>query len=469
MIKLLLCFSVVATTVRANIKKCEEVIEPRGTINAVFKHKLNKEGYDWLDERFVGLVPRKHNCSDNPNWCFSAEVNQESNNYTTERFEPDTLCGIVVEKNPDLICRLSHDYAHVFPVQNNFCDLSDLEYMFNRIIRREDRRPVYLSNYNYIYTKIGLPFMKLYGNDNKYRGEIGLDVDRKKIVFFGSDKPFSSNPAEEFLSIRISNQKGQAIRDVEINGKDSMVGVMKKYNLGHSIPYEYDYIIEVTAKKTRTFSVGVDDIGGRKDSFEKVISNSLSFVLLDDDVVSYSWYKQNYLNLLLELQRNFDQWNQDLIRERNEIHISSTPEQKIKWIREKRRDLRTMTHQLNQDIAFIKGRETSRKMQIEIQNLGRKINKRFKKVERAIQIVQDRVEKLELKIENLSSKVGSISSKVESFISKVDELKAAEPEKILCSEIFGLASPMYALVPGAGTVASTVMGVVAATCTIAGV
>lgn len=98
----------------------------------------------------------------------------------------------------------------------------------------------------------GLGQKDLAGNV-EYKSEIGIDNINKKILFSGNNVKFHlyydghklDSKATLYKKITIKDGQSKVIKEIIINGMDSMEDIIKKYNLQDGIQFKDNYTIDV--------------------------------------------------------------------------------------------------------------------------------------------------------------------------------------------------------------------------------
>ena len=136
-------------------------------------------------------------------------------------------------------------------------------------IRNDFTKYNHLQQNNNINTNgIYIKKIKLWGlgqtglsGDTEYKGEIGIDLVNKKIIFLGNNIPVHvyydgkklDSKRKLYKMVTIKNDKNKIIKQIAINGTDSMQSIIKKYKLQNGITYKENYSITVwSAEPNRT-------------------------------------------------------------------------------------------------------------------------------------------------------------------------------------------------------------------------
>lgn len=284
--------------------------------------------------------------------------------------------------------------------------------------------------------KIGLPIIKLLGFNDVYKAEIGLNVDLQKIVFFGTDQPFHTEfNADTYCKIIIKNQEDDEIKSLVIDAKSDMQRVLRENSItgkDAGIPYEYGYIIEVQAKEpNRAFwrSTSSDS------SYKRFESINEKFVVIDDDIVTYESYVRDHHALLVEWQKNYDEWKQEMVRQTTELKPTLNNDQRLAWENDKISQLNDKLHSLRQDMHIIKNSREINKLKMQVRKLESRINAKFAELER--------------RFDELKNQIASASGSS-------------------CSSGFDSVSSVFSLIPGFGTILSALSDIASASCLIRG-
>ncbi len=284
--------------------------------------------------------------------------------------------------------------------------------------------------------------IKFLGLSDNYKGEIGLDTDSKKILFFGNDNQFHSyfngtgiNKAKIYNKIIIKNENNKVIKEIIINGTDSMQDIVNKYNLQNGINYDYGYNIEIWSAEPKRTHFILDD---RNDYFYFVVDNPRlqKFIIINDKLLQFDFYQKQYFGLLLEWQENFKTWKNELNRQIKEDVPSFSIEQKRTWKGDKYNQLIDKIHSWKQDFKIIENSEN--------------------------------INKIKHRITKLQDDINVLKNKIDELYNKVEEIKNSSNSKLTtCSNTFGLISPIASLYPLYGTAVSAITGIISASCTIA--
>lgn len=284
--------------------------------------------------------------------------------------------------------------------------------------------------------KIGLPIIKLLGFYDVYKAEIGLNVDLQKIVFFGTDQPFHTQFYDDtYCKIIIKNQENVEIKSLVIDAKSDMQRVLLENSItgkDAGIPYEYGYIIEVQAKEpNRAFwrSTSSDS------SYKRFESINETFVVIDDDIVTYESYAEEHNALLVKWKENFDEWKQEMVRQMIELKPTLNYDQSLAWENDKISQVKDKIHVLQQDTHIIKNSLEINKLKMHVRKLASRIDAKFAK--------------LEARFDDLQNQIASASGSS-------------------CSSSFDTVSNVFSLVPGYGRIVSALSDIAAASCLIRG-
>ncbi|KAJ8665054.1 hypothetical protein QAD02_006716 [Eretmocerus hayati] len=283
------------------------------------------------------------------------------------------------------------------------------------------------------------------------------------VFFFApySQPLISRSATYEIFHIKILDQESKMVRDISMRGSDSMNDLRSKYNL-ETVHFEYGYMIEISSRDpSGVLSVTTQNsrlaqqvaqntlinqkreipefLGNiRANTFVHKTSSPQKFIVIDGQFILYEIYVRQNLKLLLEWQRNFNKWRNELARQISIDLPGYSAQQKFTWVKNKQHELNVLIHSLNADIEIIQNSENIHKMQIKVRRLEKTIRDKFT---------------------DLAEEISKLKTKVEEL----------DPGDEACSKVGGVISPISSLIPGAGTIASAVTGVIAATCTIAGV
>lgn len=136
--------------------------------------------------------------------------------------------------------------------------------------------------------------MSFYG-ENYHRGDINLNQATRKITFFGLTWAVSCGYiGQMYYKITIKDKRSEIVKQIIINGNDSMAGAICKNNLGDGIHYEQGYVIEVETAEVNRLKVRMN----RSDTYTRVNNTTMKFLIIDDQIMSFDFYKQNYLRVV---------------------------------------------------------------------------------------------------------------------------------------------------------------------------
>lgn len=277
--------------------------------------------------------------------------------------------------------------------------------------------------------------MKFIGLGDGYRGEIGLHLTERKIVFLGNDKPFHVYFESTYLEIIIKNQKGEVIKDIVINGTNSMFNVITHYELNKGIDYEYGYVIEMKMlEASRTYFI-MNENNNYTNYPNEASTTIKTFKIINDKLLSYDFYEQKYLRLLLEWKNNFKQWDEEMRRQIKDYVPKLNEEEKLVWKCNNNNQLLDKLHSLHQDIQIIANGEEIQELRIKVTRLQKDLDDKLSDLYRMINNIKGPI----------SGHSGSIS----------------------CARMFALVTPIFSVIPGAGTIAAAITGVISAGCAIA--
>lgn len=284
------------------------------------------------------------------------------------------------------------------------------------------------------------PIVKFLGLADEYKGELGLHVPNRKIVFFGNDDPFhvyfdGITRNLTYLEIVVKNQRHEILKDIFINGTTSMLDVITNYNVNKGIDYEYGYVIEIKMIESyRTHFI----INGNTNYIYYDIGRApgytfenKTFKIINDQLLSYEFYEQKYLRLLVEWKAMFSEWDKEMKRQMKDYVPQLNAEEKNVWKNEKRHQLLDKLHALHQDVHIISNGEEIQELRKKITRLERHINDEFNKLYGMLNEVK----------------------------------KMLDGPTNGCSTGIGLISPI-GLIPGVGMVLSAVTGIISAVCAI---
>lgn len=294
----------------------------------------------------------------------------------------------------------------------------------------------------HFFFKLGTPLMKLFGISGRqshhaeYKGEIGLYVANRTIIFFGNSSPFNTRN----ITFTVKDQKGDVIKDIRIRGQDSILDVMDFYQLGNGIDYEYGYVIELTRHDPSLTHLLIN---GNSD-YTTLSERKQTFKIINDTLLSFEFYEQKYLHLYLEWKNNFQRWYDNLIDQSKNYVPKLDADAKRAWQADKYDALLEKIHNMKQNIVIIQNTEEIAELRIKVAKLDAKID-----VE--IAAVQDHVKELQDKIGNI-----------------LDGLKKKNGD-VSCSAVTALVAVPLAIIPGAGILLGSFASIVSAACAIAGV
>lgn len=394
----------------------------------------NNHGYDYSEDNsivrqpFVGFITRMRLSDRCPDECYSSKLDDR---FHYSRREVERL---VNHRNPDLLPFNSFESQLKNPYLMHEGSTAKFEplHVMNLVVCSEEN-----NKKTDVYFKYGKSIIEFFGSDGIYRGEVGLDAD--KIVFFGNEDTYPQFGT--YFTLKIYNQEGEQLQSIAFNyGRGVINELQTSDSLRDGIPYEYGYVLEIISCQKVLVRVDDDDNNGTSTQLvsihgPKEFGCGHKFILLDDKFLSYKFYEQKYLNLLLEWETNFSDWTKEMRKQRANFPTFSAHEKET-WVANKRFDLKGYIHSLRQDLQIIKNSENIHKLQIKVHRLEKKIDDKFAELERRIDGIQQQID---------------------------------DPEANQCANISGFISPISSLIPGAGTIFSALTGVVAASCTLAGI
>ncbi|WP_425378974.1 putative mucin/carbohydrate-binding domain-containing protein [Spiroplasma endosymbiont of Polydrusus pterygomalis] len=408
--------------------------------NSVNKNIINMQ---WLisGPDYFFLISRE-------NWIKTRELHKRKNNF--ESFKQEFIDDILYSgfwKDYRLDSRNSKHLNRISKsILSNFSYL-DEKYMSSRVncgfdlliwddsSLRKDAFKFQCSN-DYSWYKEKIKFNEL--GDN-YKGEIGLDIDSKKILFFGNDIPFHNYfNSELYNQIIIKDQNNNIIKDIKIMGNDSMQDIInKKYNIENGVNYDYGYIIELwSAEPKRTLFVM-----NNNDTYSHFVDSKSrldKFIIINDKLLEFDFYKKEHFSLMLEWEENFNIWKNELNRQIKEDVPSFTEEQKRTWKGDKYNQLKDKIHSLKQDLKIIENSENINKLKHKITKLQKDIND------------------LKQQISELNQKIDKIRNDLE-----------GNQDLETCTKVGSIISVTTGWIPVIGTLISTISGTVSAICDIA--
>ncbi|XP_037035946.1 uncharacterized protein LOC119074091 [Bradysia coprophila] len=301
------------------------------------------------------------------------------------------------------------------------------------------------DDYYQYYYKFGKPIMKMVGSDHKFRGEIGLDAENEKIIFFGNNITFGGGSSTEiFATIVIKNQKDEQVKTIHLFSTQNMLDIIRAYDLKNGISYEYGFVIEVSMAKSNLIHFKINE---SNDYHQNGTLTKRKFIIISDVLLSYEFYEQQYLKLLTEWQDNFEYWT-------NNLNFRASPGDSATEIEKKRKEWKQQNfgtlldkiHSLHQDIQIIQNSDHIRDLQNKVHKLKNEITLKFEEVHDLISNLKSRVDIMKLSLDTHTSNSNGAS----------------------CSSAFGIISPISSLVPVAGAITSAITAVIGAACAIAG-
>lgn len=301
----------------------------------------------------------------------------------------------------------------------------------------------------YYFFAPGVSIIKFLGLGDEYKGEIGLNRNKQKILFFGNDQPFHDyfngrTGKSTYIEVAVKNQKHEIVKNIIINGTNSMYDVIAINELNRGLDYEYGYMIEVTMKEiSRTYFMINDKTNYTNYKRDPAAGDNYEhrqFKIINDRLISLDYYEQQYQPLLVEWRQNFKLWNEEMIRQlQNYVPTLNTIEKRI-WKNNNQHLLLDKLHSLHQDVQIIANGEEITELRSKITRLKDDIDDKFKDVYDMITRVKNQLEQM--------------------------QMQTAVANSITCARTMSLISPISSLVPGAGTILSAITGIVAASCAL---
>lgn len=297
-------------------------------------------------------------------------------------------------------------------------------------------------------------FLRRYGNKmcffgygDEYKGEMVLHTLRRKIAFLGNHIKFHDSyygGHTSYVEIIIKIWPNEVIKHIVINGTNSMLDVIRNYDLDGGVDYENGYIIEVIMGEPSRVLFKMNET----DKFQPFANKTITLKIFNDKLLTYEFYEQTRFGLLLEWKTNFDQWNKELKRKLDDYVPTLNADEKKVWKRDNYHQLLDKLHLLRQDIHIIANAEETDALKMKFMVIEERINGRFDEVFDAISNVKTVLDQRLEKIEH-----------------GVPETK--EDLDVTCASTLTLVATVSSLIPCAGTVVSGTTAVVTAICAIA--